>query len=202
MTTEIQQNRYDSLLRRVGGLIGPGSKVSEVISELFPMIDVENVPGELLALGGTRLCFGGTNLAASVGDISRAQVFNPANSGALITVTKVIMVSAVELSWRWGIDAIALSDDNNDGVHRDTRFGIVDRPTGQFRTQNDLPALAPTNGNARSTSGVPYTLEDENGIAVLSPGFGFQWAPTTQNQPNICTVYWRERPAEQSELNF
>lgn len=198
----LQQARYDKIIRRVGGIVETGSMVAETVQELFPMIDVERVPGELLALGGTRLCFGGTNLAASVGDISRAQVFNPVDSGTLITVTKLIFSTAVGSNWRWGINAIALSDDNNDGVFRDTRFGIVDRPTGEFRIQNDLPTLAPTNGNTRTLADTPYTLEDENGIAVLGPGFGFTWSPTTQNQVNICTVYWRERAAEESELNF
>ncbi len=48
MGQELQQNRYDQLIRRVGGIIGPGSKVVEALGELFPVIDVENVPGELL----------------------------------------------------------------------------------------------------------------------------------------------------------
>jgi len=56
--TELQQNRYDQLLRRVGDLKGPGSKVNDVLQELFPTIDVENVPGELLFLMGTHIGLG------------------------------------------------------------------------------------------------------------------------------------------------
>ena len=50
---EVQQNRWDQLIRRVSGSIGPGSRVSETLSELLPVMDVERVPGELLRLMGT-----------------------------------------------------------------------------------------------------------------------------------------------------
>ena len=38
--SQLQQSRYDQLLRRVGDLKGPGSKVNDVLHELFPMFDL------------------------------------------------------------------------------------------------------------------------------------------------------------------
>ena len=85
--TELQQNRYDRLLRRVGGLIGAKSMVNDALGELFPMLEVENVPGELLALLGTQLGWCSASLGPSVGNFNHHQLFNPADSGVVITVT-------------------------------------------------------------------------------------------------------------------
>jgi len=202
VTTEIQQNRYDQLIRRVGGLIGAGSKVSEVIAELFPMIDVENVPGELLALMGTRLCFGGASIAAVPLNISRLQLFNPADSGMIITLEEVYVTTQNTDSYRFGINQILLANNPNDGVFRDTRFGISNRPVGQVRNQSDNPTPAPVNGRVRQLAETLWILNNPNGVAVLSPGHGWQISPTNINSTLTATFFWRERVAETSELSF
>jgi len=100
VTNEIQQNRYDQTLRRVTGIIGPGSKVAEVLTELFPVIDVERVPGELLILGGTDLAAGGASLDGGPGNSSEINLHNPPGSGKIITCTQILITSAVVESWR------------------------------------------------------------------------------------------------------
>ena len=202
MTTELQQNRYDQLIRRVGGLIGPGSKVSEVISELFPMIDVENVPGELLALMGTRLCFGGTDVAASAGNISRGQLFNAAGSGVIATITRVDFSTNTASTFHFGINETELVTDPNDAQFRDTRFDLSSRPVGRIQNQNNNATLAPINGRIRAAANTNITLQDPNGIAVLLPGDGWNVSPNVVNAPLFFNIFWRERAAEQSELNL
>jgi len=203
MTTEIQQNRYDSLLRRVGGLIGPGSKVSEVISELFPMIDVENVPGELLVLAGTRICFGGADVGGVALNISRVQLFNPPDSGVIVAISKVLFGCNNANTVRWGIrENLPLTTNSTNGVFRDTRLGITDRATAELRVQSTNPSLAPNIAKAQVLAGETTILEDGNSLAVLSPGFGWEISPNIVNTDIVATIFWRERTAEQSELNF
>jgi len=199
--TELQQTRYDRLMRRVGGLLGPGSKVSEVLSEIFPVVDVERVPGELLFLMGTRIAYGGAIQAAVVGEFSKIQIFNPLGSGKLITVTRVIMQSSATGDLHWDIGTIALLSAVGNGRVRDTRISTDDIPTGQIRRDTDAGATTVT-GIIRVLANSPLDLSDENGVAVLTPGTGFEVGSGSTNVATRTTFYWREREALDSELNF
>lgn len=196
---ELQQTRYDQLIRRVGGLIGPGSKVSEVISELFPMIDVENVPGELLLLGGTRLCLGSAIITAAGGQFPAVQLFNPVNSGALITVSSITISPTATQTINYEVNATPLLATTASERFRDGRLLVAAVPTGQIRT-DDL--VAATNGNHQFiVQGNDFAnLTDRNGIAVLSPGTGLEIGGSTAAGTILVNFNWRERVAERSEL--
>ena len=89
--TQLQQNRYDQLLRRVADLKGPGSKVNDVLTELFPMIDVENPPAELLVLMGSRIAIGSINQPAPGALLFEQHMLsNPVGSGAIITLLECV----------------------------------------------------------------------------------------------------------------
>lgn len=199
--TELQQTRYDRLMRRVGGLLGPGSMVSEVLSEVFPVVDVERVPGELLFLQGTRIAYGGGQQALVAAEFSKVQIFNPVDSGTLITVTRMVVQTDVTATIHWDIDGIALSNAVGNARVRDSRESTDQFSTGQIRTDTSVGSTTLT-GITRILANVPFTLEDENGIAVLAPGTGFQVGHLTVNQSLRTTFYWRERQALDSELNF
>lgn len=201
MTTEIQQNRYDALLRRVGNLKGAGSKVSEVLAELFPMFDVENLPAELYILGGTDVCFGGTTITAAVAESGGIQLFNPAGSTKILTVTSVIVSMTANDTIRWGTTAIPLTAAVSTQRFRDTRRGITALPTGQIR-QASAAALIGNSGRMRLLAHTPYALEDQNAAAVLAPGTGLDIGQTNTNTPFFVTFYWRERTTEPSEVNL
>lgn len=202
MTTDLQQNRYDRLIRRVGGIIGPGSKVGEVITELFPMIDVENVPGELLALMGTNLCMGGGVIAAVAAEAPKMQLVNPTDSGTLITLTSVwVSTSGGSLTMRWGTTATSLAAAANRELFRDTRLGITNRPTGQIHEASSA-GFGPATMQCRTLNNTPLKLEDKNGIVVLAPGDNWQIGVGSNNVDLLFALYWRERVAEASELNF
>ena len=198
---EIQQTRYDRLIRRVTGAIGPGSKVAEVITELFPMVDVERVPGELLKLGGTRLGFGGILLISGVGDSPKIQLFNPTDSGLLVTVSTIVASSSVNGTITLGLTTTLFATGPGIDVERDTREGTLNRPTATIRTLSD-----PTGGGnffpvqvlARS----PVTFQDENGLFILAPGSGVTVSSTTTDLALSAGFFWRERAAELSELQF
>jgi len=197
--TELQQNRYDQLLRRVGDLKGPGSKVNDVLQELFPTLDVENVPGELLLLMGTRIGWGGTSKMPTAGKKAGIQLFNPAESGMLITVSTVIVSSATTNSVSWGLVSTALSTNTGIPRLRDARSGTNTQGVTQLRTSPDQVALS--EGLVRISSTTPLHLNDGNAVCVLSPDSGLTIVGGVDQIINV-TFFYRERVAEPSELNL
>ncbi len=201
MSQELQQNRYDRLIRRVGGLIGVGSKVSEVIGELFPMIDVENLPGELFLLAETRLGMGATNNAAFAGLNNQSQIFNPVDSGSLITVSRVDIASASNQQIVFGLVTALLSGTNMTRNFRDGRLPIGPDTVAEIRS-DQLAGANPNICRVRLQVNDNLTITDRNDIAVLAPGTGLQFSTTTVNTTLSVNYFWRERAAESSELQF
>lgn len=197
----IQQNRYDQLLRRVGDLKGGGSKLTEILGELFPMIDVENVPGELLRLMGTDICQGAGFRTAAAGEAPRVQLFNPFSSGKLVTLTTLIVSVDAVSDIRIATTIIPLTTGIGTETFRDRRQLITNRPSGQIRTDSTV-ALADANLRWHDETLSPVILTDPNGLAVLSPGSGYEVGTTTRGPGIAVSFIWRERVAEPSELSF
>lgn len=198
--SELQQNRYDQLLRRLGDLKGPGSMVNDVLSELFPMLDVESNRGELQLLSGTYACFGGVAVTGAVGEVARTQLFNPLGSGKIITVTSVV-VAATTSTMRWTVTGNALTTGVGTERFADSRAGLTSRPTGQVRSDSTV-ALTDASGQTRVLNNDPFVLTSENGLGMLGPGSGFEIGTATTATTIYITFYWRERVAEPSELSF
>jgi len=201
VSSELQQNRYDQTLRRVGAMIGGGSKVSEVLAELFPTIDVERVPGELLILGGTRLCIAAAIVTGAAGERARIQVFNPVDSGTLVTISSVVISTLTIQNIRWATTETALTTGLGTEAFRDRRLPDGGRPVGAIRTDSTV-AATDVHGLARLLASTPYFLTDRNSVAVLPPGSGFEVGADTVATAVVATFYWRERVAEASELNL
>jgi len=197
--TELQQNRYDQLLRRVGDLKGPGSKVNDVLHELFPTIDVENVPGELLFLMGTRIGWGSASKAPTAGKKAGIQLFNPAGSGQLITVSQVIFSGASSGIVTWALTETALGTNTDIPRLRDARTGTNKRGVVELRTSADAVSL--NAGTVRMNGNTALILTDPNSICVLTPGSGLSLIGATDLTFSISFMY-RERIAEPSELTF
>jgi len=201
MTADLQQTRYDRLLRRVGGIIGPGSKVAEALSELFPTLDVESVPSELLFLSGTRTGTAGTTIAATAAEISKIQLFNPADSGHLVTVTDIWASSVANMTLEFDFRSTALDDNVGNNVLRDQRAGVSSLAVAQLRSESSAGGVSPF-WVIRVLGRTPLHIESRNDVAVLSPGTGIVVAPGVVNQEISASFFWRERVAEASELNF
>ena len=201
MTYEVQQTRWDRLIRRVSGSIGPGSRVSETISELFPMLDVERVPGELLRLGGTFIGFGGGSITAAAGQVPTAQLFNPAESGVLVTITSVHFSCGVDTVVRWGISTAGIGTEIATERFRDTRDLIPKSPVAQVR-QRSAVAFANAISQSQVLAGVDFLLQGRNTVMVLAPGTGLEIGSNQLVSTIFYGFEWRERPAEQSELSL
>jgi len=197
--TELQQNRYDQLLRRVGDLKGPGSKVNDVLQELFPMLDVENVPGELLLLMGTQPGWAGTAKTPTAGKKTTIQLFNPLGSGQLITISTCVIGAATTGSVRYGLSTIALGTNTGIARARDGRVGIGPTGIAELRTTADGVALS--QGEIRLLGNTSFTLSDANSVCILSPGVGMNVTGTVDQNMTV-SFFYRERVAEPSELAF
>jgi len=202
MTYEVQQTRWDRLIRRVSGSIGPGSRVSETISELFPVIDVERVPGELLLLSGTAICHGAASVLGAAGELPNMILFNPIGSGNIITVTQVAVRAAAADTIRFEVSQATLGARVTTERFREGRLiSATSLPVGQVRSFSNPSQIAQQ--VAIRADGVSSAfVKDDNGIAVLSPDTKLVVAGTTVATTITVTFWWRERPAEASELQF
>lgn len=201
MPNTIQQNRYDQLLRRVGGLYGPGSKLNEILGELFPVIDVEDVPAELLALGGTRLFLGRTVQAAVAAVFQQSQVFNPVDSGNLLVVTRFAVDSTTAQNVSFGVTTTELAVNTDIVRYQDTRLDPTTPPVALVKTDTS-GAVSPIHGRLRLLANVSTIIETPKGQTVLSPGHGFTVTAGLVNTDLGCTFWGYERVAERSELVF
>lgn len=196
--TEIQQNRWDRLVRRVAGIVGGGSQVNDTLNELFPTIDVENVPGELLALANMRLGWVSGALGPSVAEFNLHQLFNPANSGTLVVVTQVAVFSPNTTTFRFTNFIGQLATLAGNERPRDTRRGILSELTAQHRT--DQSALSGgLDFRVRLLSHKTEFVKDQNGVAILFPGTGLTVTCQTLNLNSTVSFMWRERAFEPSE---
>lgn len=201
MTNELQTARYDNLVRRLGGLLGPGSKVTETLSELFPVIETENLPAELLFLGGWITGMNTQVVDPTVGETSRVQVFNPVGSGKIAVLTDVhfqsLTVGAIEMFWQINETIFAASAT---GITRDTHAGFA---VGTAVVTADLSTgNTPQAGSFFIPQSETMHFHVENAIAVLAPGSGVEFGTRLDNVQLNATFFWRERVALPSELNF
>jgi len=201
VTSEIQQNRYDRLIRRVGGIIGPGSKVSEVLTELFPMVDVETDRGELQFLAGITVGMGAQTITGAGGETGKIQLFNPVGSGSIVTITDVLCSSSASQTFRLGRTNTLLASGIATQLARDTRQPVIRRPVAAMFSESSV-ALVDANIVFRVLSASPFNLSPKNGVMVLAPGSGLSVGASTVATTIFVTFFWRERPAETSELNF
>jgi len=201
--SEIQQTRYDQLLRRVTGIIGPGSKVGDLITDLLPIFDVENMPAELLILSGTRICLGGGTLAQVGGQAGTHVLENPANSGVLATLERVDFAASSSATIRWGVQngfratAVAIGTED----FRDVRVFSPDLPVCNVRQITEV-ALANGTNQTRVIANANLVLQPPNSVCVLPPGTSFEIGIGGNNIASFVGFSWRERVAEQAELNL
>lgn len=200
MGYEIQQTRWDRIIRRVSGSIGPGSRVSETISDLFPMVDVERVPGELLLLGGTQICMGRAFVSPLAANFAQVMLRNPLDSGALITLTQVVMFSATAQSVTTGMTQTLYTVPGAKAI-RDGRAFAPSSPIGDI-LGDSLPVTGSDFFRQHLDGLNAVVLRDDNGLAVLSPGTAYSISTRIVNTDLETGWMWRERPAEQSELNL
>jgi hypothetical protein len=200
VSQDLQQARYDKLVRRVGALYGGGSKVTEVLAELFPVLDVENVPAELLVLNGWDMANAASERPANVATGQTHQLFNPADSGRIAVLTHLQLQVTVATIINMGVAAAQIAGTNVSGRFRDTRNGAARATALVTRTLDGSTANA--DARYRVIAREQLDIRDMNGLYVLAPGTGFTVTATEVNSLITLNWFWRERIAEPSELLF
>jgi len=197
---DLQQARYDQLIRRVGGLYGGGSKVVEVLPEVFPVIELENTTPENLLFTGWRLAWQQIQQAAVALQTSKVQLANPAGSGILAAVTQIIIRTTVQMPIQVEVTDTLLVSAAIRGLFRDGRVGGQRATTCELRSDPNLP----TGGGLRFFIDVneEFHVRDDNGVCVLSPGTALDVGSVNDNTTLSVNFFWRERVALPSELNF
>ena len=176
-----------------------GSRVSESLSELFPVLDVERVPGELLLLGGTAICHGAAAATGAAAEVPKVHLFNPVNSNSLVTITRVGVRTNMNSPFRATVQQGVAGANVPNARFRDSRrlFPLV--PTAQLRTESDI-SLTTQQVAVQGANNVTLFLDDPNEVAVLAPGSRYEVGATVVISTITVTFWWRERPAEASEL--
>jgi len=200
MTFEVQQTRWDRIIRRVSGSIGPGSRVSETLSELFPVMDVERVPAELLVLGGTRLAMGFTEQPGVAANFAQSMLRNPGGSNVIITIleARFSALTAQEILGGPTLNTFATAGTT---VFADTRLGLVSPPTGLVLS-DQLLVVGSEFYRFQVEASIDQVWSPPKAIAVLAPGSAFSLSTTSVASQFTCSWTWQERSAEESELSL
>lgn len=201
MGHEVQQTRWDRIVRRVSGSIGPGSRVSETLTEAMPVLDLENMPAELLVLGGTRMCTGFTSETAVAALFQHSELFNPVDSGSIITLLSMAIDSgAVEVGMVLTSGSFTTEDTATVGFV-DGRLLDTARPVGQMRHET-AGAIGAEHYKVNQDIFNAAFFQPPKAIAVLTPGSGYSIHARTANEFLDVSYSWLERPAEESELSL
>jgi len=198
---DLQTARYDQLIRRVGGLYGGGAKVVEALPELFPVLELEDTTPELIALTGWRTAWQNIAQAPSLLELSAVQLSNPVGSGLIAAVTQFIVRLDTVQDVHASVTSNLFTSASIRGLFRDGRFG-GNRNTGlELRSDNDIVTNAGFAVFITPAFSL-FTVRDDNGLAVLTPGTALQVGTAAVNVDINVTYFWRERPALPSEINF
>lgn len=196
---DLQQARYDQLVRRVGALYGGGSKVVEVLPEVFPVLELENTTPELLALSGWRTAWQSTERPAVSAQQSASQLRNPVGSGMLVAVTQILIRCSPATTIQAEIST-ALFGTPVSGLYRDARFGTPRNTAAQVSSADNI--VIGGGLRLRLLNNIQERLLDINGIVVLTPGSNLDVGTTGTDVLMTINYLWRERLAQESELLF
>ena len=196
----IQTGTFDNLIRRLYSIKGGGSELSETLGDVFPILDLENLPSELLLLRGWVLSMGRIQNTAGVGALNAHQLFNPPGSGMIMVLTSLRMSSSATSVVTYGPAFTALATSSVAGARRDTRAGSIKPTNGLLQEEDDGTGSA--FGIMQISPNLFHELTDPNGLAVLIPGSAFRITDNITNQTLRTAWMWRERVAEPSELSF
>jgi len=172
--------------------------VNDALGELFPTIDVERVPGELLALMATQLGWVSSGLGATAAVRNHHQIFNPVDSNVLVVITTVSMFTGGVSHFRFSNFIGPLTTPAGNGRRRDTRAGTLASLVAEQRTAQDTVSGG-LDYRIALLANESKTLTDPNGLAVLFPGTGLTITCQELNLDSTVSFMWRERVFEESE---
>jgi len=207
--TEIAGGRWDNLLARLFPI--KGRPISPSMSpEIQPVVVVQPDEPELGLLRNERLYASAVRVAPGGGNLAQFLLRNPATSNGLIVLERVLLSTEALCN----LDArlqplpappVDLATIGNPAT-RDTRqaMGVATSAVpgfGIFSVQTALVALAGAIiWNTQVNAAVHIELIGSANPIVLGPNTAFALQGQTVNVAVQAAFFWRERPAEPSEL--
>jgi len=164
------------------------------------MIDVENVPAELLLLAGSRLCMGRAFLlAGGPAFFSTMLLRNDARTGV---VARLIHINVSSSSGQLVMGPTTNSDTLLGGeAFADTRvFG--EGTALKIQGSNNNLVFGSAFWNPATDASARYVWEPPAAIAVIAPGAAFSVSNQTADLGITVSWLWIERQAQPSELNL
>lgn len=201
---QILQPRFSSLLTRYFAIRGAGSPAPTLAPEIAPVFNV-NQQDDTAAFytRNERLAhYGAGTLAAQALNYTRALLRNPAGSGILLIVERVLLNTGVT---GYGILTATTVDDANAqvGYLRDYRWvqsaGVVS-PSAILSWGNASP-VAPNGGNGRVYTSAANQSQWQECNVIIPPGGAFYlYAGTVNTAINTVGFDWRERALPNEEV--
>ena len=196
----LQTARLDNFIRRWGSIKGGGSVLSETLGDVFPVLDLENLPAELRLMAGISMVAGSGSATGGVGDLAGLQLINPVGTGVILVLTKFHVRNSTAQAVSCGLtDTLFTATINNRNLdsREEQNFNGAARIGGSTNAAAQLgDFLVETRANIDRDVDVPQ------GIAVITPGHAFQLTASATNEVMRATFWSYLRLAEASELNF
>jgi len=202
VTTPLQINRYDRLVRRLMNLVGEGALVTGVLPDVFPTIDVEDLQTDGWGVAGWRPAMGGSDIQAAAAEFPVIQISNPAASGAIVVVEQIIVSAGITGVIGFNVHDALLATAEVSMRWRDRRFPTLSRPVTVIREDSvaGIPIVSPMSVLVLASS--PLVLAPPKGIWVLVPGTAMAFQHQTSQSRLAVNFFWRERPVDPAELNI
>lgn len=194
MQGDIKRSRFnDYLLRLLGMETNPPAPT--LAGEIQPIIEVEPYNLESYWLSGHKLCGSFVSGSAGVATVTQARLRNPAGSGIVAIVEKLIVSSSGNDNFDLSVGATTSDYGTiNTRGFRDGRIGGL--PTC-IMSQTLGAGIAPQIGRVHLLAFNPVTIYE---VAVLPPGASleFNWASNSVAQLGL--IHWRERALPAVEI--
>lgn len=199
----LQSTRHSNLLRALLNL--KDRNVLETVgSEVLPVVDVENERPELQIFNFNDLAAGFGAVTGAAGQNGAVFIANPANSGILVVLEKVLAFVSAAQTIEAKFDTDVTTGSAGSLGFMDTRrvfgapSGVVASCVARLRLRTSETATV-VNTIARFTATTSIQSVDQCEGVVLSPGRAFGLNCTT-NATTITGLFrWRERVIEPTE---
>jgi len=199
--SELQMNRWDRLMRRIGNIVGARSIVTTALEDVFPILNMEDRSGELMLLGQKRLSGGGTFSAAVVGERSFFGLQNPVDSGHIIVIT-MMAFDTTSTQVRINVDLAAFATTNLSGTKNFRDLRLTGSPVGALVADSQVATMAAYNTWRPVPGQVTLFNHRAEGWFVLAPGSAINVQNEGANLGITGSWEWYERVLEESELNL
>lgn len=194
---DLNIGRYANLLRSLLLIRGSqGSPLPEVSPELVPTLPLEVDRPEWAWLGGTDLYGGGYSRTPAAGQKATARLVNPVGSGKLVVVEqfriRLSVTGPASLGVTDNLSGVVTSTARGSG--RDSRVG-TDNSSAIIEVGDNLPLTG--------FIGFIDVVANESQVVelpiVLTPGFALVIASNPSDAQLVGSLFWYERPLEQTE---